>query len=351
MNRRRLLSQALFAPAFTLTALTRLNALTGASSERQLDGFNVIAAPGHPFGAAAARTSLANAKTLGARAVAIIPFLWQSAPSDPNLTRGSDMPDAELRAAIRDAHALGLAVLVKPQVWVPDSWAGAVVMRSEAEWTDWFANYRRELDRIARIAAEEKAEVLALGTELAETTQRVEWNEMIVAARDAYAGRLLYFAHNAEEAEAVPFWHELDAIGVTLYPPLGADDDRAGRRDTMRAVADRLETLAIRAGKSVVVGEIGLRSAEGAAARPWESPEERASAPDPALQATVIADWLAVLDRPAIVGVLIWDWLTNPDAGGLADTDFTVQGKPAEGVLQCAWTRACEEDHVGVQLH
>jgi hypothetical protein len=41
--------------------------------------------------------------------------------------------------------------------------------------------------------------------------------------------------------------------------------------------------------------------------------------------------------------VLIWRWLSDPSAGGLADTDFTVQGKPAEGVLLCAWTVGCRK--------
>ena len=62
---------------------------------------------------------------------------------------------------------------------------------------------------------------------------------------------------------------------------------------------------------------------------------------DPLLQADVIADWLTVLNRPTIHGVLIWRWLTDPAAGGLADTDFTVQGKPAEAVLRCAWAADC----------
>jgi hypothetical protein len=109
----------------------------------------------------------------------------------------------------------------------------------------------------------------------------------------------------------------------------------------MRAAADRLDALAARTGKSIVVGEIGLRSARGAAAKPWESAEERAAAADPSLQAAVLADWLSALDRPTIQGVMIWRWLTDPDAGGPADTDFTVQGKPAERVLMCAWTAAC----------
>ena len=349
MSEDRRLYRASFALLFVLGVITWLKAHSEPAGEARLDGVNVIAAPGHPFGSATAKASLADAKRLGARAIAVIPFLWQSKPASPNLLRGADMTDAELHAAIRDAHALDLAVVVKPHVWVPERWAGTVAMNSEEDWRQWFANYRRELQRIARIAAEEKAEALVLGTELTQTTQRQEWNGLIAAARAAYSGRLLYMAHNIEEAEKVPFWDQLDATGVTLYPPLGADDDRDQRRAAMRAVADRLDALAARTGKTIVVGEIGLRSAEGAAARPWESAEERTSAPDPGLQAAVIADWLAALDRPAISGILIWRWLTDPEAGGLTDTDFTVQGKPAERVLMCAWTRQCEEDDAGVR--
>ena len=308
----------------------------------RLDGLNVIVSSGRPFGSEAAKLSLANAKRLGARAVAIVPFLWQPTPASPAVARGDDMPDAELRAAIREAHALGLAVLVKPQVWVPESWAGAIAMTSDADWRQWFANYRRELQTFARIAAEEKAEALVIGTELTGTEQRPEWSALIDTAREHFSGQLLYMAHNVGEAEAVPFWNRLDAIGVTLYPPLGADGDREGRRAIMRETADRLEALAERHARHVVVGEVGIRSATGAAAKPWESAEERESPPDPALQAAVIADWLAALDRPAIDAVLVWRWLTDPDAGGPNDTDFTVQGKPAERVLACAWTKECE---------
>lgn len=307
----------------------------------RIDGFNVVAAAHHPFGSETAKASIAEAKALGARAISIIPFLWQPTPVSPNLMRGADMPDAELRAAIRNAHQLDLKVLVKPQVLVPESWAGAVAMTSEDDWKQWFANYRNELNRIARIAAEEKADALVIGTELSATEHRPEWNNLIDTARGIFQGRLLYMAHNVEDAEKVPFWDRLDAIGVTLYPQLGPDADRTGRRTQMSAVTDRLDALAIRSGKPVIVGEIGLRSATGAAARPWESAEERPGLPDGELQADVIADWLAELDRPSIEGVMIWEWLTDPDAGGPNDTDFTVQGKPTERVLLCAWTEQC----------
>jgi hypothetical protein len=333
-GRVRVLAPLLLAPLL-------LAALARPSPGADLHGFNVIVAPGHPFGSASAGRALAGARRAGAGAVAIVPFLWQPSPASAAIVRGTDLPDAALRLAIRQARALGFAVMVKPHVWVPQSWAGAVAPDSEEGWRAWFADYRRAVEPIARIAAEENADAFAVGTELAKTTGRAEWIALIASVRAVFPGTLLYVAHNVEEAEAIGFWDSLDAVGVTLYPPLGADNDRDGRLAAMRVAAERLDAVAARTGKPLVVAEIGLRSARGAAARPWESAEEREASPDPALQAQVLGDWLRVLDRPAVHGVLIWRWFTDPDAGGPADTDFTVQGKPAEAVLHCAWTGAC----------
>jgi hypothetical protein len=324
-----------------MLALGALLAAAGAACAQRLDGFNLIMTPDHPFGGAAAGRAILAARRLGATAIAIIPFLWQPGRSSPDVTAGSDMSDDMLRTAIRQVRASGLSVMVKPHVWVPQSWAGAVDPGSEPAWQAWFSNYRRELERIARIAAEEHAEVLAIGTELARTTHRPEWVALIAAARAAFPRTLTYVAHNVKEAEAIPFWDLLDVVGVTLYPALGPDGDRTGRRAVIRTLAERLDALAARTRRPVIVGEIGLRSAQGAAARPWESAEERAAPVDLALQAEVLADWLDILDRPAIAGVLVWRWFTDPAAGGPADSDFTVQGKPAERILLCAWTAEC----------
>ncbi|MGP9810388.1 glycoside hydrolase family 113 [Rhodopseudomonas sp. NSM] len=330
-------------PLLTALTLALTIAATSQAVAQRLDGFNLVATTGHPFGSADAERSLSLARHLGARAVAIIPFLWQPTISSSEIGSGSEMPDQALRIAIRQAHRQGLSVVVKPHIWVPESWAGAVEPDSEAAWRIWFSRYRTELERIARIAAEEGAERLSIGTELKKTSHRPEWIELIAAARRIFPGQLFYVAHNVEEAEALTFWPLLDAIGVSLYPPLGADDDRAGRQSVMRGVADRLELLSRRVDKPILVGEIGLRSAKGATAKPWESAEERVAEPDQQLQADVIADWLAALDRPSIGGVMIWRWFTDPAAGGAADTDFTVQGKPAQAVLSCAWTGICSK--------
>ncbi len=311
------------------------------ASDPRFDGFNIVVSRGAPFGSDKARRSLAEAKKSGAVAIAIVPFLWQAAPSDPVIVRGSDMSDDELRLAIRDVRALGFKTIVKPHVWVDGSWAGAVAPQGEENWRTWFIRYREEIGRIGAIAAAEGADMLAIGTELTKTTARPEWRDVIATARAAFPRTLVYLAHDADEAEVVPFWDRLDLVGATLYPPLGADGDGTFRRAAMTASAQRLDRLAARTGKRVLVGEIGIRSARGAAAKPWESAEERFADPDQQVQADVLRDWLAVLQRQSIAGILVWRWFTDPAAGGAHDTDFTVQHKTAETVLRCAWTKTC----------
>jgi hypothetical protein len=314
-----------------------------AAEQLRLDGFNIVVTPVHRFGSAGAGRAIAQAKRVGASTLAVIPFLWQATPTSGTIQRGDDMPDDEFRSAIRQVHAEGLRVVIKPHVWVPQSWAGAIAPAEEGDWRTWFAGYEHAIANIARIAAEERADAFILGTELRLTIARPEWRKVIATVRAVYPGPMLYVAHNIEGAERVPFWPELDAIGISLYPPLGADDDRNGRMIVIESVAARIDAIARLYGKPVIVGEVGLRSARGAAATPWQSPEERVAGPDPQLQADVLADWMRVLDRPSVRGVMIWRWLTDPDAGGSGDTDFTVQGKPAEAVLQCAWAQACAE--------
>ena len=317
-----------------LIVLAVMTPLAAAAREDggRLDGFNIIESPRHPFGTRSAARSIDEARQVGARALAIVPFLWQSGARSAAVVRGDDMNDDELRAAIRETHKAGMVAIVKPHVWVPESWAGAVEPANEADWRAWFKSYGDALAQIARVAADEKAEALVIGTELLKTSTRPEWTDLIARLRAIFPGKLFYVAQNIEEANRVPFWPQLDAIGVSLYPPLGADDDRAGRLKVMRETGDALDRLAGRFGKPVIVGEVGLRSAKGAAAKPWESAEERAAAPDPLLQAEVLGDWMQVLHRPSVTGVLVWRWFSDPGAGGPGDTDFTVQGKLAAGV-------------------
>lgn len=305
-----------------------------------LRGFNLIQDERAPLDSAQAAASLRKLRDTGANTVAIVPFLWQPNADSPQIGRGSDMSDVELTKAIRTAHRLGLSVLVKPHVWVPGTWAGEVRMNTEEDWAAWFWNYGQAMLALAAVAQREHAEGLVIGTEIDQSLDRPEWPGLIARVRAAFHGKLLYAAHGAEGAERVPFWDKLDAIGATSYPPLGADDAPGDWRNAMNAEVDRLLALSKRFKRRIFIAEIGIRSAVGAAAKPWESAEERTADVDEALQADVIAAWLDALSNPAVESVLVWRWISDPDSGGSSDTDFTVQNKRAEQMLARRW-RAC----------
>ncbi|HEY4922128.1 MAG TPA: hypothetical protein VII40_18640 [Xanthobacteraceae bacterium] len=59
-----------FRSACVAAVLALTPAVSGAAEIGRFDGFNVIAAPDHPFGSAEARRALAQARRIGARAVA-----------------------------------------------------------------------------------------------------------------------------------------------------------------------------------------------------------------------------------------------------------------------------------------
>ncbi|MBW4331988.1 hypothetical protein KY084_14040 [Stakelama sp. CBK3Z-3] len=303
-------------------------------------GFNMIEKPDAPFGSAAAARSFEAMAAIGADHVALIPFLWQASENDPNILYGDAVPLARLRAAIGQARTAGLSVIVKPHVWVPERWAGSVAMRSEADWATWFAAYRAVVAILADVARDEGAQTLVIGTELRRTSGRAEWAGVIDAARSRFPGRLTYVAHGAEEAEKIPFWRQLDAVSVSLYPSLGGDADREAWKRAMRGVLLASRKVADRNARPLWIGEIGIRSAVGAAMRPWESAEERRAAPDQALQRSVLRCWLDTIgELDAADLILVWRWFSDPHAGGAQDTDFTVQNKAAARMLRSRWIR------------
>lgn len=199
------------------------NAAAWASDTKACDvapmhGFNLIQDQQAPFGSAQALDSMKQMRATGTNTVAFVPFLWQRQSDSADIARGSDMTDEQLAQGIRAAHRLGMRAIVKPQVWVPGTWAGAVHMNSEADWTTWFARYESALANLASVAQREHAEGLVVGTELDQTVSRAEWPTLIARIRAVYRGNLTYVAHNVDGAEQVPFWSRLDEIGVTLIP-------------------------------------------------------------------------------------------------------------------------------------
>lgn len=297
-------------------------------------GFNLAVTEQAPPGGADSRRSLRLMQSLGADSVAVMPFLWQESPAATAVVRGGDSPDALVSAGIRQAREMGLRVFVKPKLWVQGAAPGAIAPANDAAWRGWFAAYAQALLPLARLAQEAGAEAFSIGQAIRGATARPEWREVIQALRGAFRGRLTYVAADTEEAEAFPHWPLLDAVATRIFRPLGPDDRPEEWAAPMQREVERLERLETRTRKKIWVAELGIRSAAGAAMNPAS---DRASVPDPRVQAEALARWLRRLDRPAIEGLFLWRWFTDPARGGAADTDYTVQNKLAEGVLLHAW--------------
>ncbi len=302
-------------------------------------GVNMAQVETHPFGGPDARLALRRAAAAGADSVAVVPFLWQSGSTSPEVSLGSDMSPAQLQAGIQQARELGLRVVVKPHLWVQGGQPGQIMLANAEAWRRWFASYTTGLLHLARLAQEAGAEAFSVGTGLSRSLARPEWRGLIGQVRGAFRGKLLQVVDSTEMADQVQHWDQLDAIGLKLYPALGRDDGPEEWTPVMRREAERMDRLASRWRRRIWVAEVGLRSAAGAAARPWEVVEDRRTQPDARVQAEVLARWLFHLDRPSVEAVLVWRWFTDPLRGGPQDTDFTVQNKLAEGVMLGAWAR------------
>ena len=296
---------------------------------------------------------LVRLRDLGVTHLTLVAFGWQKAPDAPTVR--ADTGDGwyseshrGIRTLARQADALGMGVILKPHLWVGGYDAAQdrsdIGFDTESGWAEWEADYRRFLMLYARLAAEVDADALVLGTELTRsaTERPAFWRALAEEARTVYDGNLTYAANWHEAYENVQFWGALDYVGVQAYFPLtdAADPSlemlQAGWGSHRAALAKIHE----RTGRPVLLTEVGYRSAEGAAARPWEWPErDDGAAPDPSLQARCYQAFLSTVGRaPWLKGGIIWKW--HPPAEVEGPTAFTPQGKPAEQVLRRWFTGA-----------
>lgn len=286
---------------------------------------------------------------LGAGWISQTPFAWQMKTDAPEIrlvTSGRvywGETDEGIRETARRARAAGLRTLLNPHIWIRDhdAWRGRIAMSSEEDWARWFAGYREVVLHYARLAAAEKIEAFAVGTELGGTVHRESaWRALIAETRGVYPGILLYAA-NWDEAERVPFWDALDAIGIQAYYPLaeaiGSDD--ASVRAAWRRKASDLEALAGRWGRRILFTEAGYRSQADTLVEPWLW--KGAGPADPPAQSrgwTLLFE--SVWDRPWFAGLFVWKWFPDHGkAGGPDDPGFTPQRKPAEEVIRSWFLR------------
>jgi len=290
---------------------------------------------------------LVRLRDLGVTHLALVSFGWQERASSTNIgvdtTKGwySESHDG-IRTLSRQAHALGMDVILKPHIWVggydESQNRSKIGFESAARWQEWEAEYRRFLMTYARLAAAVDADVLVLGTELTRAaTERPEfWRRLASDARTVYDGKLTYAANWHKAYKQVQFWDALDYVGVQAYFPL-ADADTSSLsalQEGWRSHQAELARVHERTGRPILFTEVGYRSAPGAAAAPWEWPErDGAATPNYALQSRCYKAFLSTVGQAQwMKGSIIWKW--HPPSEIERRTGFTPQDKPAEAVLR-----------------
>lgn len=275
---------------------------------------------------------------------------WYQATSDASRIRPDSArtpPDEDIHRLIDQSHAAGLRVMLKPFVNSDDGvWRGDV---RPADSSGWFADYTSMTQHYADLAASTGTDLFCLGTDLgfSEIALASEWRLLIADVRRRFTGPLTYAASHAPSAGLggyanVPFWEDLDFIGVNAYFPL-ADRliSHAQLADAWNVWLDEIEQW--RDDRSldrpVIFTELGYRSAATAATQPRASDPVKPHEVDPDLQANLYTAFFGLpYRRESLHGVFWWRW--DPDTTDARGAAFPPNGKPAEAVLRRAYTAA-----------
>jgi hypothetical protein len=297
------------------------------------------------YGSDSFKQSVRNWAAIGGNQVTLILPYYQSNLYSTDINRGWDTPtDQSLIDAINYLHSQGLKVALKIHL---ESYTGE--WRANINPGDrhaWFGAYGQVLNHYADIGKKYGVEQLILGAELYRMTSREvnntntqNWRNLISSVRSRYSGTLSYSAqhtHPYEENE-IDFWDALDQIGLAAYFPL-AENQNDPSIESLKSSWEYWQNQIIRPlqqrwGKPIIFTEIGYRSVDGAHKEPYAW--WRGGGADLDEQSR---DYEALLsywsNQPNFAGLHLWEWESNPGAGGQNSDSYTPQNKPAELVIK-----------------
>jgi hypothetical protein len=216
------------------------------------------------------------------------------------------VPDESLERAIRIARRLGLIVNLRPFIDpISGGWRGQLQPASVHRW---FANYRKFIFKYAELARAGGANGFVVGTELTSLAKyEPQWRNVIRGVRERFKGYLTYQANWGVELQLIHWWDALDAISIAAYHPLassspytvdqliagwyGTDPHSIGWYPQIEAARNQFQ-------RPVLFTEIGYRTVEGSAIRPWDieyvapfSEQAQIQAYDAALQVWYRVEW------------------------------------------------------------
>ena len=244
-------------------------------------------------------------------------------------------PPAHIARPIREAHAQGLSICIKPHIayWgSPFSWRGEIEFDTPEQWRRFWREYGDWIVDMAK--ASRGADAFVVGTELDKTLHfEKEWRDLIARVRQVTDAPLTYAA-NWTDYHRVPFWDALDVIGIQAYFPItqhtAPTDDEL--RQGWQRLMDTLRPFAQRHNRKIVFTELGYNQSHKASVEPWEYHVDPGTE---ALQLACLRTALEAIEtEPTVVGSLLWKWFPHPRPVG---RNFQLATPDIKKMLAALW--------------
>lgn len=235
-------------------------------------------------------------------------------------------------ASTRKAHDYKMTVMLKPHLWLNHGfYTGDLDFSTDIEWQKWESDYEKYILDFAHIAQQENIDVFCFGTELGNSVSKrpTYWIQLIRKIKKVYTGKLTYAA-NWDDFDKVPFWNELDYIGIDAYFPLSdaktptVDDLNKAWQQHIR----KIEALQLKINKKILFTEFGYRNSDQAAKEPWT---ERVNTINNLAQANSYESLFQTLTQKKwFIGGFAWKWYADDYHKEPKNSiDYTPQEKPA----------------------
>lgn len=278
--------------------------------------------------------------------VAIMPYAFSSENSPEVHFDGERQWWGEKSAGviktIEYAKEKGLKIMLKPHVWVRgQGWTGDFDLDSEQEWREWENSYERYILHYSKISDSLKVDAFCIGLEYKNAVKErpVFWKRLIRKTRKIYSGPITYAA-NWDNYQLIPFWQDLDFIGINAYFPLSEEETPSVEllKHAWEKDKSSLEILYKRHKKPIVFTEYGYKSVDKGASNQWELEHHRKNGVEPNFevqQNAYAALFETIWMEDWFYGGFLWKWY--PDGFSTytpENADYTPQNKPVENVIR-----------------
>ena len=300
-----------------------------------------LVAPHQPF----KNEPMTEVKSVGADWIAIVPYAFTRNGTPSVFYGGRGRQDwgesyEGVGVTVDSARRAGVKVMLKPQVWVGGGWIGGLDFTTDADWEKWEKDYENYILPFAQIADSMHVELFCIGTEIKmSATKRPQfWRNLIAKTRAMYKGKLVYAA-NWDEYPMIPFWNDLDYIGVDAYFSLvpKATPSVSELEKAWQPVLADMRAYQKQQNKPILFTEFGYMPIDSCAYKSWEMEKRRRNMGiNEAAQANAIDGLFTVFWKEKWwAGGFLWKWFPEVKATeGTQMKDYTPQGKQAIGVLK-----------------